>query len=309
MNEENKSLVTLDPNSVDHLMAMVNMPKNQIKREMDRAHLQLLKQANPNLDDIYFVDFISKCQLTGADPRLNQIYLLAHDSWNSQTQRKELKGTVIFNYLFFVQMAQRTGQLEDWGVECIAEKYIDIVTGREKPSYTSVAWVKRRGQAKITYRARFWEFCKTNKDGNPVSNWKVSPQLMLDKCAVANSFRWAFPETFSSFYIQDEMEKAIDAEFSAIPQPMKMNHTTIQQPVVYEAPIEAPVHVEPIESVEPEFERDIEDLRSELTEYLSLVEENFFEKLGKTKDFIVEKIENTKTLQSMKTIYQIVMAV
>jgi phage recombination protein Bet len=298
MNENNTALATLDPNSIDHLMSLVNMPKNQIKREMDRAYLQLMKQANPNLEDIYFVDFISKCQLTGADPRLNQIYLIAHDSWNSQSQRKELKGTVIFNYLFFVQMAQKTGQLEDWGVECLPEKYVDIATGREKPSYTSIAWVKRRGQAKITYRARFWEFCKTGKEGTPISNWKVSPQLMLDKCAVANAFRWAFPESFSSFYIQDEMEKAIDAEFSAIPQPTKPIYaateyvatTTIDQPI------------------EPEFERDIEDLRSELAEYVSTAGPEFFEKLGKDRQYMIDKIENTKTLQSMVTIYNVVKA-
>jgi hypothetical protein len=113
MTEQTTALATLEPNSIEYLMSMASTPKNQIRREMDRNYLTLLKNANPNLGDIYFIDFIHKCQITGADPRLNQIYLVTHKAFNKDLQQHEYKGTVIFAYLFFIQMAQKTGQLED----------------------------------------------------------------------------------------------------------------------------------------------------------------------------------------------------
>lgn len=299
MNETNTALATLEPNSIEYLMSMASTPKNQIRREMDRNYLTLLKNANPNLGDIYFIDFIHKCQITGADPRLNQIYLVTHKAFNKDLQQHEYKGTVIFAYLFFIQMAQKTGQLEDWGVECIDDTYIDVATGRKRASYTSTCWVKRKGQAKVTYTAYLWELAK-QYNGALSSTWASAPKLMLNKCAVANAFRWAFPETLGSFYIQDEIKDAIDVEFSPIPQTTKPVHAA-QEYV-------APENVEKIdESFEPE--RDIEDMRSELIEFIGLAGPEFFEKLGKDRQYMVDKIEATKSLQSMKTIYDVVKAV
>jgi phage recombination protein Bet len=298
MTEQTTALATLEPNSIEYLMSMASTPKNQIRREMDRNYLTLLKNANPNLGDIYFIDFIHKCQITGADPRLNQIYLVTHKAFNKDLQQHEYKGTVIFAYLFFIQMAQKTGQLEDWGVDCIDDTYIDVATGRKRASYTSTCWVKRKGQAKVTYTAYLWELAK-QYNGALSSTWASAPKLMLNKCAVANAFRWAFPETLGSFSIQDEIKDAIDVEFSPIPQTTKPVHAT-QEYV-------APENVEKTdESFEPE--RDIEDMRSELIEFIGLAGPEVFEKLGKDRPYMLDKIENTKTLQSMVTIYNVVKA-
>lgn len=193
------------------LIGMSNLPKNQIKRQMDENYLSMLVKANPNLDRQHFVEFITKCQLTGADPRLNQIYLIVHDSWNSQTQRKEPKGTTVFSYQFFIRLAQQTGQLEDFDVETFTDEYLDFNTTRKRPSITAKAWVKRKGQGKFNYKARLWEFAKTTKDGLLMGNWKASPYLMLEKCAIANVMRWAFPEVLGNFYVADEMERATDS--------------------------------------------------------------------------------------------------
>lgn len=297
MNETNTALATLEPNSIEYLMSMASTPKNQIRREMDRNYLTLLKNANPNLGDIYFIDFIHKCQITGADPRLNQIYLVTHKAFNKDLQQHEYKGTVIFAYLFFIQMAQKTGQLEDWGVECVDDTYVDVATGRKRASYTSTCWVKRKGQSKVTYTAYLWELAK-QYNGALSSTWASAPKLMLNKCAVANAFRWAFPETLGSFYIQDEIKDAIDVEFSPIPQTPK--------PVVQEY-----IAPDNVEKIDQEFdpERDIEDMRSELLDYVGSAGPEFFEKLGKNREYMVDKIEATKSLQSMKTIYDVVKAV
>jgi phage recombination protein Bet len=304
MNETNTSLATIQEGSVDYLMSMASTPKNQIRREMDRNYLTLLKNSNPNLADIYFIDFIHKCQITGADPRLNQIYLITHKAFNKDLQQQEFKGTVIFAYLFFIQMAQKTGQLEDWGVECIDDTYVDIASGRKRASFTSTCWVKRKGQAKVTYTAYLWELAK-QYNGALSSTWASAPKLMLNKCAVANAFRWAFPETLGSFYIQDEIKDAVDVEFTPIPMKSEQERLAVKT-VVQE--YVTPDNFEKIdESFEPE--RDIEDMRSELLDYITSAGPEVFEKLGKDRQYMLDKIEATKNIQSMKTIYDVVKAV
>jgi phage recombination protein Bet len=295
------ALATIQEGSIEYLMSMAATPKNQIRREMDKNYLTLLKNANPNLADIYFIDFIHKCQITGADPRLNQIYLITHKSFNKDLQQQEFKGTVIFAYLFFIQMAQKTGQLEDWGVECIDDTYTDIATGRKRPSYTSTCWVKRKGQSKVTYTAYLWELAK-QYNGTLSSTWASAPKLMLNKCAVANAFRWAFPETLGSFYIQDEIKDAIDVEFTPI-------HTKTEQVKKVEAIEDVQVVEEKVAELDTEFERDIEDLRGELIEFLGGAGPEFFSKIGKDKVSMLDKVVNTKTYSSMKILYDIVLKV
>lgn len=308
MEQQNKALATLEKGSVDYLLSMAAVPKNQIKREMDRNYLTILKNQNQNLDDIYFIDFIHKSQITGADPRLNQIYLITHKSFNKDLQQYEFKGTVIFAYLFFIQMAQRTGQLEDWGVECVDDTYTDIATGRKRASYTSTCWVKRKGQAKVTYTAYLWEMAKQYK-GELSSTWASSPKLMLNKCAVANAFRWAFPETLGSFYIQDEIKDAIDVEFTPIETTRIVDQKSeVMQQVQQVQQVQQQQQDEAAtDNFEPE--RDIEDLRGELIEFLGNANPEFFNKLGKDKVYMLDKVLNTKTLTSMQTIYDVVLKV
>jgi hypothetical protein len=197
-------------------------------------------------------------------------------------------------------MAQKTGQLEDWGVECIDDTYTDIATGRKRPSYTSTCWVKRKGQSKVTYTAYLWELAK-QYNGTLSSTWASAPKLMLNKCAVANAFRWAFPETLGSYYIQDEIKDAIDVEFTPI-------HTKTEQVKKVEA-IEDVQVVEKVAELDTEFERDIEDLRGELIEFLGGASPEFFSKIGKDKVSMLDKVVNTKTYSSMKILYDIVLKV
>lgn len=302
--QNSTALATIQEGSIEYLMSMASVPKNQIRREMDKNYLTLLKNANPNLADIYFIDFIHKCQITGADPRLNQIYLITHKAFNKDLQQHEFKGTVIFAYLFFIQMAQKTGQLEDWGVECIDDTYTDIATGRKRPSYTSTCWVKRKGQSKVTYTAYLWELAK-QYNGTLSSTWASAPKLMLNKCAVANAFRWAFPETLGSYYIQDEIKDAIDVEFTPIEKPARpVDNNRVE--VIQDGQQQVQDEIVINEHFMPE--RDIEDLRGELVEFLGNANPEFFNKLGKDKVFMIDKVLNTKTQSSMETIYKVVLA-
>jgi len=266
-------------NTVNELMAMADMPKDQIKRAMDQNYLSNLVRQHPTLDKSQIVEFINKCQLTGADPRLNQVYLLVHNAWNKDKQKEEPKGTTVFAYQFFIQMAQRTGELEDFGVDTVPDTYLDLVTGKERKSLTAIAWVQRKGQGKMTYKARFWEFAKTMKSGDLMGNWKVSPYLMLEKCAIANVMRWAFPESLTGIYTSDEIEKGSQLP----PKPVQAPRVEISAP--------QPISVEQSAS--------LEQVRSDVLDFLNTRQDEWFVKLGKLKANLVQVLENEKTLDGM----------
>jgi phage recombination protein Bet len=285
------------------------------------------------MDKKYFLDFIHKAQLTGADPRLNQIYLIPHKTKNYDTNDFEVKGTVMFNYMFYMQLAQQTGLLEGWGCDVLEDAYLDIITGRKKPSWKAIAWVKRNGREKVLYECDFWEVAKLDyKTGLPSSNWKTMPKFMIRKCAIAGAFRWAFPETLGNFYIAEEMEKTIDIEISQPSVVIKKEATVqklskdVKKVVETEQPnsvIEQSNQVDAQEQFEQEpvnlegeqeppmdydfvGERDIEDMRGELMDTLEAMGSEFFAGMKKNKAEILVQISLEKKIENMRKMYDFI---
>jgi phage recombination protein Bet len=285
---------------VNELMKMSELPREKIVAEMDRNYLAQLVKSNPNLAKEDFVNFITKCQLTGADPRMNQIYLIVHNAWNAQTRQSAPKGTTVFSYQFFLRLAQQTGQLESMEVDTVKEPYLDFNSGEERPSVTTKCHVKRAGQGKITYQARFWEFAKTDKDGKLQGNWKSAPYLMLEKCAVANALRWAFPETLGNMYIADEMEKSTGMAPKAnhVEKAQKVEVITAPQPKVESEPVYDASVIDSIAS-----ERTLEDMKGELLEFIQALPDEWFSKLGKMRSNLIKIVENEKTTDGVKLLY------
>lgn len=276
-------LIAID-STINELMTMAELPKEQLVKEMDRNYLAGLVRDNPTLNKSDFVNFITKAQLTGADPRLNQIYLIVHNAWNSQKRVSEPKGTTIFAYQFFLQKAQQTGQLESLRVETKREPYLDLQTGRERNSVTTYCTIKRSGKAEIVYPARFWEFAKTDKDGNLSGNWKAAPYMMLEKCAVANACRWAFPETLSGMYISEEMEKATH-------EPVKVTQKSVQQQV----PVQIPEQKSQPDAQNQAQSDEFMTLRDDLLEFMSGLPATWFSALGLHKPAMMAKIMDART--------------
>jgi len=324
---------------VDLLLALSTTAKSDVKKALDRNFLKILVDANPSMDKKYFLDFIHKAQLTGADPRLNQIYLIPHKTKNYDTQEFEVKGTVMFNYMFYMQLAQQTGQLEDWGCDVLEDDYLDIITGRKKPSWKAIAWVKRKCREKVYYECDFWEVAKIDfKSGLPSSNWKTMPKFMIRKCAIAGAFRWAFPETLGNFYIAEEMEKIIDVEVSQSSTVIKKEATAqkisidVKKAVVETSQLE---QVGPVETVQVDVygqleseekeemnrqneqendsvgydfiaERDIEDMRGELMDTLNGMDNEFFVGMKKNKAEILVQISLEKKIENMRKMYDFI---
>jgi len=166
----------------------------------DPIFLAIKARENPNIPLPYFVDFIKKAQLTGADPRLNQVYLVPVRKKDPKTGNYIDAANVVFAYQFFMDKASRTKNLDWFKVVSKIEKYFDPTTGKEKDTLVSTCWVKRKTMEEvIEYKARYPEFAQNTY------TWKSKPYLMLEKCAIANAFRWAFPEALTGIYIAEEM--------------------------------------------------------------------------------------------------------
>lgn len=169
----------------------------------DPSFLAIKARENASVPLPYFVDFVKKAQLTGADPRLNQIYLVPAKKKCQKTNQWIDAANVVFAYQFFMDKASRTGLLESFKVETKIEDYFvptSTTNGRVTKTLVATCTVKRKNNdVPIVYKARYPEFAKNTK------TWQTMPYIMLEKCAIANAFRWAFPEALSGIYISEEM--------------------------------------------------------------------------------------------------------
>ena len=305
------TLVTTSKQTAHDLIAFTAMPGDAIKREMDANYLAMLVEEHPNLDKKYFIDFIHKAQLTGADPRLNQIYLVVHDTWNAATQSKIPMGTVIHDYKFMMMKAEQTGELDEKWVDIVEDPYLDIQSGRKRPSWTAAATVIRKGK-KTVFKARFWEYVKLNKDGSIGGNWKGMPMFMLEKCAMASALRWAFPESLGSIYVHEEMERVIAQESMPVqqiaprvtpPQPIQIAPQAPVAPQVIDNE-QAMVTVSAEFETAPELDLTTDEMREELCRFLSAAKDEFFTSIGKNRGVMLSAVLTAKEDNDIRRQYR-----
>lgn len=181
------------------------------KIDLNAHFFKQLAENNPRLEKDDFISFIHKCVLSGADPRKDQVYLIPREVGyklpNGQwAPDKKVKGTVVFAYQFFIARAHATGLLDGFEVESTIDEYTCPSTGKNKKSITAKATVYRKDQRyPVTYKARFWEFAGMDRRGQLSPQWASKPYLMIEKCAIANAMRLAFPDQMSGMYTREEM--------------------------------------------------------------------------------------------------------
>jgi len=167
---------------------------------LDMNYIKLLVHQNQGLNVEYILDFLHMASLTGADPRIKQIYLLSYQKWNPKTNRKELIGTPVFSYHFFLSQANKTGKFRNFNVSSKIEEVFNPISNTTESQLVATAIVYRDGSEPVTFKARWNEVFN---DKNPI--WKAKPYIMLEKTAIANAVRWAFPEAMSNIFIEGEI--------------------------------------------------------------------------------------------------------
>ncbi len=171
---------------------------NDAKRTFDENYLRILFNQNADIDISYVIDFLHQAQLSGANPAQKQIYLT---KYYNKTQGRKV-GVVVFSYHFFLSQANLTGEMRGLKVETVVEEIYNPITKQTEKELVSTATVTREGRGSTVFKARWSEFYNKNSP-----QWQEKPYIMLEKTAIANVLRWAFPESLSGMFIDEEMSE------------------------------------------------------------------------------------------------------
>lgn len=178
-----------------------------VKRSFEENYLKMLFEKHRELPKSDIIEFIHKAQQTGANPSLNQIFLIERNTKVGFEWKKV--GTVVFSYNFIQAVANQTGDYEGYTIKTGLLDKFDINTFEAKKMLASTCVVKRKGK-EFPYTAYFDEYVQV-KDGKATGTWASKPYMMIEKCALSGSLRRAFPEALSGMYCEEEME-SVSAE-------------------------------------------------------------------------------------------------
>jgi len=177
--------------------------KNDVKKTFEENYLKMLFEKHKDLPKSDIIEFIHKAQQVGANPSLNQIFLIERNTNVNGAWRKV--GSVVFSYNFIQAVANQTGQYQGYEIKTFIDEKFDVKKFESKKMLKSSCVVKRNGVF-FYYDAWFDEYAQTKKDGSFTEAWASKPYMMLEKCALSGALRRAFPEALSGMYCQEELE-------------------------------------------------------------------------------------------------------
>jgi phage recombination protein Bet len=198
-------------------MQIANISENilltkDVKRTFEENYIKMLFEKHRELPKSDIIEFVHKAQQTGANPSLNQIYLIERNT-NVNGQWRKV-GSVVFSYNFIQAIANQTKEYHGYESAISVQEKFDPFTLETKKTLCCHVVVKRNGH-NYPYTAFFDEYVQTTKDGKPMGLWASKPYIMLEKCAISGALRRAFPEALSGIYCEEEMESA-SSEFDKL---------------------------------------------------------------------------------------------
>lgn len=175
------------------------------KRTFEENYLRMLFEKHRALPQSDIIEFIHKSQQTGANPSLNQIYLIERNTKVNGEWRKV--GSVVFSYNFILAIANQTKEFQGYTSEMkIVEKFDPMTL--ESKKMLACTTITRRNNSEFPYTAYFDEYVQTDREGKPQGLWASKPYMMLEKCSISGALRRAFPEALSGIYCEEELESA-----------------------------------------------------------------------------------------------------
>lgn len=207
------------------MTSLLQVGEKERKLALDLNYMATIAAANPNLQTADLIHFLHKAQLVGADPRLDQIYLIPfrtklrwYDATNRPQEQWITKASTVFSYHFFLQKADSIDGLEAWDTTTEIGNYFNPATGVKIDTLQSTTTIERKDRKPLSYTAWFPEFVQTNRDGKVTASWAKKPHLMLEKCSLANAVRRGFAKEFSGVQILEETH-GFEYKTEALEQP------------------------------------------------------------------------------------------
>ena len=159
------------------------MEGKELVPEVKLSVEEIRKYIAPKATEKELYMFLNICNSYGLNPFKREIHFVKYGDNPGQT---------IVGYEVYLKRAERTGQLDGWNV-----KIIDKGKETERAEVT----IHRKDQK----HPLVWEAFRSEFDKKQ-STWKVMPQFMLKKVAVAQGFRLAFPIEMGGMpYIPEEI--------------------------------------------------------------------------------------------------------
>lgn len=193
------------------------MPKNTQLATTDTDiftpdQVELIKRnICPNATDDELQLFLGQCRRTRLDPFARQIYSIARNVYNPETEKWEPRRSIQVSIDGFRLIAERTGKYRGQTAQqwCAADGvWQEYWTKIEAPAGARVGVFREGSEEPIWGFARFASYVSTDRSGKPVAMWRKMPEVMIAKCAEALALRRAFPQELSGLETTEEMQQA-----------------------------------------------------------------------------------------------------
>ncbi len=279
------------PGQKDGLSALPAIPDVQKQTILD--YLKAFGLAT-ELTEAEKLQFIEIAQAFKLNPFKREIHVAVFGEGENRRM------SIVVGYETYLKRAERTGKLDGWNVS---------IDG-EGENMVAIVEIWRRDWSHSFRHQVYWrEAVQKKRDGTPTSFWAKQPRLMLRKVALAQGFRWAFPEDLSG--LPYDAAELPDAE-SAMPATTFESPASKQIPHANESALssakssaqpgcslpEAKINsmVEP----EPEPEDEITKINRLHDELRSILEDNEDAFTPKHQDWILAKARQANTADGVE---------
>lgn len=197
------------PGQKDGLSALPAIPDVQKQTILD--YLKAFGLAS-ELTEAEKLQFIEIAQAFKLNPFKREIHVAVFGEGESRRM------SIVVGYETYLKRAERTGKLDGWNVS---------IDGEGENMVATVEIWRRDWSHSFRHQVYWREAVQKKRDGTSTSFWAKQPRLMLRKVALAQGFRWAFPEDLSG--LPYDAAELPDAE-SAMPA------TTFEAPASKQIP-------------------------------------------------------------------------
>ena len=180
------------------------LESKDVQRVFERNQLAQIFNEHHELSKRDIIKFLHTCQVTGANPLLNQIYLMGH---YDKTKGRKV-GTIVYSYHFLLEKASISPNWTGVSVKSEVEEVFNDISGEYEKQTVATASTEIKG-FKIEAKAYFKE-CYNARN----HLWKSNRHDMLTKNAVARCLRLAYPGVTKGMIIREEFnhKETIDVE-------------------------------------------------------------------------------------------------
>ena len=192
-----------------------------VQRDFQENYVATLYQKHcleDGLDIKYLKNFIHTAQVTNADPRKNQIYLIARNvklkTKKGEPEKWGKVGTIVYSYGYTLGLVQSHKDYKGMSTEIVTKKVVfpkfKITTnhygkeeyeidGTEEKTEIVAICTMFRGDKPYTYEALLSDYFDKSSE-----QWRKKYSYMLRKCAEVGCARHAFADIVQGFYTEEE---------------------------------------------------------------------------------------------------------